>query len=87
MYTSHYRKSDKKHQSVKEHLINVSMYCKRYGENIGISKLAELAGLLHDMGKFSDEFQQYINTAIEHEENGTLKEWEKNSKTVDQCCF
>lgn len=83
MYTAHYRKSDKRHQSVSEHLLNVSRYCKTYGKSIRIIKLSELVGLLHDMGKLSDEFQEYIRVAIEHEENGTIDEWKKSCKTVD----
>lgn len=83
MYTAHFRKSDKKHQSVEEHLMNVSGYCRTYGESIGIAKLCELVGLLHDMGKLSDEFQEYISLSIENEENGTIGEWEKSCQTVD----
>jgi CRISPR-associated endonuclease/helicase Cas3 len=83
MYTAHYRKSDKKHQSVKEHLINVSCYCREFGKSTGIEKLSELVGLLHDIGKLSDEFQEYIRIAIEHEENDTLAEWKKAYQTVD----
>ncbi len=83
MYTAHFRKSDKKHQTVREHLINVSEYCKAYGNSIGIAKTAELIGLIHDMGKLSDEFQEYITAAIAHEENGTLEEWDKSCQTID----
>ncbi|HEY9061490.1 MAG TPA: CRISPR-associated helicase Cas3' [Pseudobacteroides sp.] len=83
MYTAHYRKSDKKHQTVKEHLIKVSEYCKIYGKNTGLPNTSELIGLIHDMGKLSDEFQEYITTAIVHEENGTLKEWKKSCSKVD----
>lgn len=83
IYTAHYRKSDKKHQSVKEHLINVSRFCKDYGKSIGIEKLSELVGLLHDMGKLDDEFQEYIGLSIIHEENGTQAEWKKSCQTVD----
>ena len=84
IYTAHYRKSDKKCQSVEDHLRKVSYYCKDYGKSIGIEKLSELAGLLHDMGKLSDEFQEYIRLAIEQEENGTLVQWQKTPhQTVD----
>ncbi len=83
MYTAHYRKSDKEHQSVKDHLINVSHYCRDYGKSTKIEKLSELVGLLHDMGKLCDDFQEYIKLAIEHEEKGTLAEWKKSFQTVD----
>ena len=45
--------------------------------------MSELAGLLHDMGKLGDDFQEFIRHAIEHEDNGTLDEWKKSCKTVD----
>lgn len=83
VFTAHYRKSDKKHQSVKEHLINVSEYCKDYGKSTGIEKISQLIGLLHDMGKLSDEFQEYISTSITCEENGNIKEWKKSCQRVD----
>jgi len=63
-YIAHVRESDRKEQSVEEHLLEVRTLAERYGEKIGVKHLAGLAGLLHDMGKFSQEFQAYIREAV-----------------------
>lgn len=83
MYIAHYRKSDNIYQTIREHSINVSEYCKSFGKKLGATNISKLVGLIHDMGKMSDEFQEYITIAIEHEKKGTLKEWEKTYKKVD----
>ncbi|WP_127573144.1 CRISPR-associated helicase Cas3' [Paenibacillus xylaniclasticus] len=63
-YIAHIRESDHKEQSVKEHLIEVQALAESYGAKIGVKYLAGLAGLLHDMGKFTNEFQEYIREAV-----------------------
>lgn len=83
MYIAHYSKIGKRLQSVKEHLNNVSEFSEDFGESIGIPNLSRLVGLLHDMGKLSDEFQEYIKTAIALEESGALDEMKNSLKTVD----
>lgn len=50
----------KEKQSVKEHLDNVSDYCGKRARNINLEKTAYIIGLLHDVGKFGDDFQEYI---------------------------
>lgn len=47
-------------QTLSEHCETVSTLAKTYGAEIGISSLAELAGLIHDMGKAKLEFQEYL---------------------------
>ena len=47
-------------QSVEEHLDNVSKYSSKRAKNMNLAKTAYLIGLLHDMGKLSTEFQEYI---------------------------
>ncbi|WP_150265629.1 CRISPR-associated helicase Cas3' [Paenibacillus tepidiphilus] len=63
-YVAHIRQSDDVAQSVPEHLRGVSKASGEAGAKIGVKHLAELAGLLHDMGKFTDEFLDYINQAV-----------------------
>lgn len=47
-------------QSVKEHLVEVRNLAFEFGQDIGIPHVAGLAGWLHDAGKYSRQFQNYI---------------------------
>lgn len=50
-------------QSVEEHLSNVSTLSSDNASKIGLAKAGELIGLLHDLGKYSEDFQNYIGSA------------------------
>ncbi|WP_127531142.1 CRISPR-associated helicase Cas3' [Paenibacillus kobensis] len=63
-YVAHVRENDGIEQSVEEHLIGVQALAETFGEKIGVKHLAGLAGILHDMGKFTNEFQTYIREAV-----------------------
>ena len=52
-------------QSVDEHLEHVGDYCKVNAEKIGMSSCGQLAGITHDIGKYNQEFADYIR--IKHE--------------------
>ncbi|GAE28761.1 CRISPR-associated helicase/endonuclease Cas3 [Halalkalibacter hemicellulosilyticus] len=66
MYVAHIREKDRKIQELKDHLCEVQHLAEQYGEKIGLKHVAGLAGLLHDLGKYSDEFQDYIHKAVFH---------------------
>lgn len=50
-------------QLVKEHLENVAFHSSENASKMNLYKPGELVGLLHDLGKYSDEFQKYIKSA------------------------
>lgn len=50
-----------KWQSLKAHLQAVSRLAGEFGEDFGVRRLAEAAGLCHDIGKYSDEFQRHLD--------------------------
>ncbi|UTW70001.1 CRISPR-associated endonuclease Cas3'' [Anaerobacillus sp. HL2] len=49
---------------VQQHLLNVENLAAKYGEAFGVKNLAALAGILHDMGKFSPTFREYIRNIV-----------------------
>ncbi|OPY67673.1 MAG: helicase Cas3 [Syntrophorhabdus sp. PtaU1.Bin002] len=57
-----------KNQELYEHLEGVSELAKIYAEKIGMGNYGELMGLLHDLGKYSAEFQKYITDAIKKDD-------------------
>lgn len=63
---AHFRGSDKRVQTVKKHLKNVQALAEGFGTKLGLSRMAGLAGLLHDMGKLSKKFQDYIQEAMDN---------------------
>ena len=64
MYIAHIRESDGKEQTLSSHCRNVAALCSRGAEIVGLSKLAELIGLTHDMGKAPDEVEDYLRAAL-----------------------
>ncbi|WP_121640971.1 CRISPR-associated helicase Cas3' [Virgibacillus sp. Bac330] len=68
-FIAHIRQSDNEVQTVKDHLLEVQALAEKYGEPIGMKHLCGLAGLLHDFGKYSQEFLHYIHAAVYHSED------------------
>ena len=60
---AHIRASDKSIQTLSNHLRDVSTLSGAFANKIGNSKAGELVGLLHDLGKFSNAFQNYLKSA------------------------
>jgi len=60
---AHVRKSDGCLQSLETHLMNVAQLCRDFTGKIDHSEIGELLGLLHDFGKYSEQFQFYIKSA------------------------
>lgn len=50
-------------QLLKTHLESVGHLAALFAAKFGLAKHGELIGLLHDLGKYSDEFQAYIKSA------------------------
>lgn len=64
-------------QLLEEHLTNVAEMAKFFAESFGAEDWGYLAGLWHDLGKYSDEFQQKLY--IQSESNFHIEK----SKNVD----
>ena len=65
MYTAHI--NDNKKQTCEEHSRNTALNAGERLKHIGLYNTAYLAGLLHDAGKFTDEFNEYISAAVNNE--------------------
>lgn len=63
MTIAHIRNDDGVEQKLLDHLLGVSKNAKSFAEKIGLRIHGELLGLLHDLGKYSQEFQGYIKSA------------------------
>lgn len=63
MYIAHFRETDGVEQSLIQHLQETAEISRENGLPLKIPTLCYLAGLLHDSGKFSSEFQNYIMAA------------------------
>lgn len=55
-------------QSVASHSLNVAAYAAQKLKGMNLRHTAYLAGLLHDMGKCTDQYQDYLRRAANHED-------------------
>ena len=62
---AHWRESDQTPQYLADHLLNVSKYSFGFSKKIRLKVAGELIGLLHDLGKYSEDFRCYIHSALD----------------------
>lgn len=63
IFPAHIRETDGAMQTVSEHCRETAAYAKKALQDIRLGNTAYLAGLLHDMGKMTEEFSAYIQKA------------------------
>ena len=86
-YISHIRDKEPRFQSVETHLLETAVLAKRYASVVGLGKIGELLGLLHDLGKYSSDFQQYIKSSSgfcdqDHDDDICSQRTEKNRQAL-----
>lgn len=59
-YIAHLREWDGIVQTLEDHLRETSDLCSQFASTLGLPLSGKLLGLLHDLGKYSAAFQQYI---------------------------
>ena len=63
-FIAHVRESDAQaRQSLESHLRGVGCLSEKFADKLGLSKHGQLIGMLHDLGKYSIDFQHYILSA------------------------
>ncbi len=60
-----YRESDGGYQKLSDHLRQTAELSKSFGKKIHLEFAAQLAGLLHDLGKASPAWQLYLQNSVE----------------------
>ena len=70
-YLAHISRDKQKTQSLQLHLQNVKSIAEHLGKKTNTSHIAGLAALLHDVGKYSNEFQSYIR-ALTYVKRGSV---------------
>lgn len=60
---AHIRSSDNAQQVLEEHLCNVAKLAGEFAAKAGLPLSGKIIGLLHDFGKYSNEFQVYLKSA------------------------
>ena len=63
-YIAHRREKDGEIHWLSQHLAEVSKKTGEFASKIGLKEHGEIIGLLHDIGKASQEFQLYIKSAV-----------------------
>lgn len=63
-YIAHRRIKDGEIQSLAIHLKEVSRKTGEFASKVGMKEQGKLIGLLHDIGKASQEFEKYIKSAV-----------------------
>lgn len=63
--------NDKREQTILEHLNGTAELCARYASAFGAEEQGHLAGLAHDLGKYSNFFQHRIRGSTEHVDHAT----------------
>jgi len=77
MYIAHKRENDSKTQSIKNHLEGTANKAKNFGNSFNNGDYAYICGLLHDIGKYSEDFQKKIinssNARVDHSTAGAIE--------------
>jgi CRISPR-associated endonuclease/helicase Cas3 len=62
-FIAHRRDADGATQTLERHLRSVGCLSARHAAKLNLATVGEVLGLLHDLGKYSKEFQDYLASA------------------------
>lgn len=84
MFIAHIRNVNQESQDLRSHLLNVSRLVANYTRKLKNEHVGELLGVLHDLGKYSSAFQNYIKSATNlSEQNENKVDHEKLKGKID----
>ncbi len=63
-FYAHINEITKEPQLLRDHLKGTALYLSAFLETLGLPLLGELIGLLHDLGKYSHAFQEYLILSV-----------------------
>jgi CRISPR-associated endonuclease/helicase Cas3 len=84
MYIAHVRDEEK--QLLANHLNGVAKIARFHASKLGFPEQGELLGLLHDLGKYSQEFQAYLKSAtglLNQDEDEEFVDWKGLKGKID----
>lgn len=91
------RKYARGNQLLEQHLREVGMECSRRGEKVNMPLTGQLLGLIHDLGKASEDFQQYLESqksdhakkrgSVDHSTAGAQFLWNHFQPEKGELCF
>jgi CRISPR-associated endonuclease/helicase Cas3 len=79
-FAAHHRAYDDKWQTLESHLIGVADLASQFAAKLQLSRQGELLGLLHDLGKYSIQFQNYLKSATGALNQDEDEEWVDSEK-------
>lgn len=81
-FDAHISEDGLRRQSVTDHLTGTAQRAERFAAAFGAGPLGKVSGLLHDIGKFSPQFQQRIHDPehsgrVDHSTAGAQEAWRR----------
>ncbi|WP_204319001.1 CRISPR-associated helicase Cas3' [Pelistega ratti] len=83
IYIAHVRQKDKKRQSVQIHLLETAAIARELAAKLDLPEVGELLGLMHDFGKYSEAFREYINAATGINPDVDVEDTLSNGQKID----
>ncbi len=82
-FVAHIRKVDKYQQLVQTHLTETAAIARELAAKLDLPAAGELLGLMHDFGKYSQVFQEYIKAATGVNPDVDVEDTLPNGKKID----
>ncbi|TDP91209.1 CRISPR-associated Cas3 family helicase [Halanaerobium saccharolyticum] len=82
-FIAHTENSEGKTHDLKDHIYGTANKARKFADKWSMGDLAYISGLLHDLGKYSDQFQDYLknnSSGVEHAIAGAI--YAKNNKSI-----